>query len=79
MAETSEDRRQPSRRIADDLRAAIDAGEFAPGSQLPSERDLAEEYGAARNTAREAIRLLADEGLVIAEHGRGVFVRPRPP
>ncbi len=36
---------------------------------------MAEEYGAARNTAREAVRLLAEQGLVTAKHGRGVFVR----
>ena len=33
-------------------------------------------HGIARNTARQAIRLLAESGLVVAEHGRGVFVRP---
>jgi GntR family transcriptional regulator len=35
-------------------------------------------YGIARNTAREAVRLLAAQGLVTAEHGRGVFVRAKP-
>ncbi|WP_327314815.1 GntR family transcriptional regulator [Streptomyces sp. NBC_01235] len=65
----------PSRRIAEELRAAIEAGHLAPGDKLPSERALAQEYGAARNTAREAIRLLAEEGLVTARHGSGVFVR----
>ncbi|MGY4961529.1 GntR family transcriptional regulator [Streptomyces sp. 900105245] len=64
-----------SRRIAEDLRAAIEAGQLSPGDKLPSERALAEQYGAARNTAREAIRLLAEQGLVTARHGRGVFVR----
>jgi GntR family transcriptional regulator len=48
---------------------------LAPGDKLPSERALAQEYGTARNTAREAIRILAEAGLVTAEHGRGVFVR----
>lgn len=42
---------------------------------MPSERALAEQYGSARNTAREAIRLLAEQGLVTAKHGSGVFVR----
>ncbi len=70
------ERRPASERIAAELRAAIDAGELAPGARLPSERELAQRYGAARNTARQAIRLLAESGLVIAEHGRGVFVRP---
>ncbi|CAM5447981.1 GntR family transcriptional regulator OS=Streptomyces griseorubiginosus OX=67304 GN=AQJ54_32915 PE=4 SV=1 [Streptomyces griseorubiginosus] len=36
---------------------------------------MAETYGAARNTAREAIRILAEQGLVTAKHGSGVFVR----
>jgi GntR family transcriptional regulator len=66
----------PSRRIADALRSDITTGVLGPGERLPSERDLAGHYGTARNTAREAVRILADEGLVTAEHGRGVFVRP---
>jgi GntR family transcriptional regulator len=65
----------PSRRIAADLRQAIESGELTAGACLPSERELAARYGTARNTAREAIRLLSEAGLVIAEHGRGVFVR----
>jgi GntR family transcriptional regulator len=69
----------PSRRIADELRQLINAGEIPAGSKLPSERALAEQHGTARNTAREAIRLLAEQGLVTAEHGRGVFVRPPHP
>lgn len=69
-------REQPaSRRIADALRAAIAEGRYGPGDKLPSERALAAEHGAARNTAREAIDLLQREGLVTAEQGRGVFVR----
>ncbi|MGW1779937.1 GntR family transcriptional regulator [Streptomyces sp. NPDC002143] len=65
----------PSRRIAEELRAAIEAGHLGPGDKLPSERALAQQYGAARNTAREAIRILSEEGLVTARHGSGVFVR----
>ncbi|MFC8170321.1 GntR family transcriptional regulator, partial [Streptomyces sp. NPDC057293] len=75
---TASDRspQQPaSRRIADALRASIERGELEAGQKLPSERALAEQYGAARNTAREAIRVLAEQGLVTAKHGRGVFVR----
>jgi GntR family transcriptional regulator len=67
----------PSRRIADAVRALITDGELAPGDKLPSERELARRFGTARNTAREAIRLLSEEGLVIAQHGRGVFVREK--
>jgi GntR family transcriptional regulator len=69
----------PSRHIAEELRRRIEAGELTPGARLPSERDLARQYGTARNTAREAIRLLGDAGLVTVEHGRGVFVRREAP
>ncbi|MBY8886826.1 GntR family transcriptional regulator [Streptomyces sp. PTM05] len=65
----------PSRRIAEDLRRQIESGALRGGDKLKSERALAEEYGAARNTAREAVRLLAEQGLVTAKHGKGVFVR----
>lgn len=73
---TTDDRRPASERLADELRRAIESGELDAGAKLPSERELAELHGIARNTARQAIRLLAESGLVIAEHGRGVFVRP---
>jgi GntR family transcriptional regulator len=69
----------PSRRIADELRARINRGELEPGTKLPSERELAQLYAAARNTAREAIGILANEGLVDVQHGRGAFVRTHPP
>ena len=50
------------------------------GDQVPSEAQLMDHYGVARMTIfRNAIRLLLDEGLVTAEHGRGVYVRSRPP
>lgn len=63
--------------MAQELRELITNGHLAPGDKLPSERTLAEQYQVARNTAREAIRLLADQGLVTIEHGRGVFVRAK--
>lgn len=67
------------RQIADRLRGAILRGELPPGEQLPSERALMEQYEAARGTVRQAIALLRSEGHINIEHGRGVFVRPRPP
>ncbi|MEH1012325.1 GntR family transcriptional regulator [Micromonospora sp. CPCC 206060] len=73
------ERRPPSRRIADDLRAAIVRGDLVDGDQLPSERELASRYATARNTAREALSILQAEGLAVAQHGRGVFVRLRQP
>lgn len=66
------------RRVANQLRTQIVAGEYAPGAQLPSERELVERYAVSRPTIRQAIGVLHTEGLVVAEHGRGVFVRPKP-
>lgn len=74
----SEDQ-SPYRQIAAQLRAAIADGALAPGEQLPSEAQLIEHYGVARMTVRQALQELRGEGLVISEHGRGVFVRPMPP
>jgi GntR family transcriptional regulator len=67
-----------SRQVAAALRAAIDSGQLQPGDKLPSERQIASTHEVARNTAREAVRQLAESGLVTAEHGRGVFVRVKP-
>ncbi|XVV07420.1 GntR family transcriptional regulator [Actinosynnema sp. CA-248983] len=65
------------RQVASDIRAKIDKGEYPPGAPIPSERDLVDHYGVSRPTIRDAIKLLRQEGALIAEHGRGVFVRPR--
>lgn len=72
---TNPDSEHASRKIERELRALIDSGELAPGDKLPSERVLADRYGVARNTAREAVRLLAEEGLITVQHGKGAFVR----
>ncbi|MCI0687536.1 MAG: GntR family transcriptional regulator [Sporichthyaceae bacterium] len=66
------------RQIADGLRDAITSGQLGSGARLPSEAELVERYGTARATVRQALAILATEGLVVAEHGRGVFVRVRP-
>ncbi|MEV4835449.1 GntR family transcriptional regulator [Nonomuraea sp. NPDC049486] len=67
------------RQIADQLRQAIEGGRLRGGEKLPSEAELMEHYGVARMTVRQAIQELRNEGLAVAEHGRGVFVRRRPP
>jgi GntR family transcriptional regulator len=66
------------RQISDHLRDAISSGRLAEGDQLPSESQLIDHYGVTRMTARQALGVLKGEGLVVAEHGRGVFVRARP-
>lgn len=66
------------KQIAAGLRAAIGSGRIGPGEKVPSESQLMEHFGVARMTVRQALGDLRDEGLVVAEHGRGVFVRQRP-
>ena len=63
------------KQIADHLRDAIGRSRLREGEQLPSEAQLMEHYGVARMTIRNALRVLQDEGLTTAEHGRGVYVR----
>ncbi len=67
------------RQIADQLRAAIESGRLSEGDRLPSEAQLIDHYGVARMTIRNALQLLEGEGLTRAEHGRGVYVRRKPP
>jgi GntR family transcriptional regulator len=62
--------------IAEDLRAKIESGVLARGSQLPTEGELQEQYGAARNTIRDAIKRLGGQGLVETRPGQGTFVMP---
>ena len=64
--------------IAAILRAAIERGDYPPGRPVPSESRLMQEHGVARLTARKAVRVLADEGLVEVVPGRGAFVADRP-
>lgn len=57
------------------LQAAIEEGMFTPGSRLPSERELAQRYGVSRMTARQALQLLAQEGLTYSRVGKGTYAR----
>ncbi|MFM8701425.1 MAG: phosphonate metabolism transcriptional regulator PhnF [Hyphomicrobiales bacterium] len=66
------------RRIADDLAALIQRGDFAIGASLPTALELASRYGVHRHTARQAFRHLQDLGLVSVEQGRGTFVTGKP-
>lgn len=63
------------RRIADVLREEILRGDHRAGGLLPGETALAGRFGVNRHTVRQAIRTLAEEGLVTPEQGRGTVVR----
>ncbi|SBT50014.1 GntR family transcriptional regulator [Micromonospora narathiwatensis] len=55
-----------AKRIAD--------GELEPLRPIPSESQLQQEYGVARGTVRQAVRLLRDRGLVMTVPQRGTYV-----
>jgi GntR family transcriptional repressor for pyruvate dehydrogenase complex len=64
-----------SLQIADQIRASILAGEFAPGDKLPPERELAEMFGVSRPSVREALNNLSTSGMVMSYHGGGTIVQ----
>ncbi|MEU8202908.1 winged helix-turn-helix domain-containing protein [Streptosporangium sp. NPDC049046] len=61
--------------IADDLREQIRRGTLAPGNPLPSTTQLATTYEASLSVVKLAVGVLRNEGLVIGQQGKGVFVR----
>lgn len=62
------------RLIADEIAARIRAGTYPLGAQLPVEHDLAASFGTSRQTVREALRVLADKGLIMRRAGSGTTV-----
>lgn len=68
--------------VAASISASIASGAFQPGQRLPSERDLADDFGVSRPTVRRAVIALEMRGLLEARQGSGVYVRldqPPPP
>lgn len=57
--------------LADELRARVLSGELAEGERLPVEEDLTTQFGVARTTLREALRVLESQGLITIRRGRG--------
>ena len=64
--------------VESSLRHRIESGEWRQSRRLPNERDLAAQYGVARNTVRAAIDRIALDGSLLREVGRGTFLRPTP-
>lgn len=58
-----------------EIRNAILAGRFAPGSQLPGEMELVSILGVSRTVVRDALRILEEDGLITRRQGLGTFVR----
>ncbi|MDW3203993.1 MAG: FCD domain-containing protein [Alphaproteobacteria bacterium] len=67
-----------STRIREVLRRDIESGAFGPDGRFPTERDLADRFGVARNTIRRAMDSLESDGHITRQVGRGTFVTRSP-
>ena len=56
------------------IRERVKNGSYRPGSRLPSELELAGEFGVSRSTLRIAVNSLVTEGVIIRKHGNGSFI-----
>lgn len=74
MALTSPRRSALSDQVIAQLRNQITSGEWPVGSRIPTEPELVEQLGVARNTVREAVRALAHNGLLDIRQGSGTYV-----
>ena len=61
--------------VAADLREKIASGEMLPGEQVPSLDKISESYKVSRTTARRALAVLAEEGLIEVKPRWGTFVK----
>ena len=71
------DRRSPIPlyiQLADVLKSSIQSGELSVGEKIPSERELMKQYRLSRNTIRQAVSQLNNEGITYSNHGAGTFV-----
>lgn len=65
-------------KIVDAIHAYIEASSLQPGDKLPSEREMAEVFQTSRNSVREALRVLENQGLLEVKTGRGTFLKAQP-
>ncbi len=61
--------------IVDQIHALIREGRWAPGDQIPPERELADRFRVSRTSVREALRALEMQGIIESRQGGGTFVR----
>lgn len=64
--------------LVQNLQRRIESGEYPPGSLLPSEHQLIQEFGVSRPTVVAALRVLREQGWIESQQGKGRFVRGRP-
>lgn len=64
--------------LVNELQRRIASGEYAPGSMMPSEHQLTEEFSVSRPTIVRALAVLRDGGWIESRQGKGRYVRGRP-
>lgn len=64
------------RQLADLIRRRIADGTYQPNRRIPSVAELVSETGLANTTVQQGLRILKDEGVLVAYPGRGTFVAP---
>lgn len=67
-------RRVGARQLHGEIVRLISESGLKPGNQIPTEAEFKERLGGARPTIREALKLLEQDGIIRAEHGRGRFL-----
>ena len=64
--------------VVDEIKRRIEEGDYPPGSLLPSEHQLVQDFGVSRPTIVKALSALRQENWIETQQGRGSFVRGRP-
>ena len=60
--------------VAEHIKKSIEEGKIKPGDRLPTEREMAEQFGVSRTVVRDAVKTLTGLGLLEVKHGVGIFV-----
>lgn len=63
--------------VAEQIRSEINSGKYPAGTQLPIEAELMKTFGVGRSSIREAVRILANSGLIRVQQGVGTFIEAR--
>ncbi|MDP3148179.1 MAG: FadR/GntR family transcriptional regulator, partial [Ignavibacteria bacterium] len=69
-----ETREQISSLISNQIEKAILEKKYLPGSKLPSENELCDQFGVSRTSVREALTTLEAQGMIVIIKGKGMFV-----
>jgi GntR family transcriptional regulator len=64
--------------VVAEIQRRIEQGEYAPGTLLPSEHQLVQDFGVSRPTIVKALSALRQENWIETQQGKGSFVRGRP-